>query len=474
MMKRWFAALSAALLCLGVSLSAGWLWQTMADAKYEACARLLQGEDDSADDADAEGPPRDDEARVLSPAVLSAAAALLQDRGVPLPLPSPFDPVGDYLLEHTRVCRPEQAQPGEICIRCEAVESEEALQILNAIVDAYLAVGTSEPVDDVELADDAAQVELTVEREQLTQAIARQQQSIAEMTRRLEAARNDASGPAADDPAPLETELGRVRQAHREAATRLAQARRDFDNKVSAETVASRITDAAARTRVLERLSLSKVRDELERQEGLQQKWSAVYGKNHPRMVEIREKIEVLEEQLAAFPLIEQAGRSADSQPAAIVLAAFESESTSLEEAEQKLVTHLGGVQERFHGQQQLELQLGEARQELAFLHGEHDRAQKQIVTARHEHTDLQPSVIARPALVREPIGPRAGLPMAVSCVTGMALYLLLLWQIRGRWLATDREEMVRSRPAAPSTRRERFRSQEEEQLMRLKLAARG
>ncbi|HEY3964050.1 MAG TPA: hypothetical protein VGM05_05790 [Planctomycetaceae bacterium] len=473
-MKRWFAALSAALLCLGVSLSAGWLWQTMADAKCEACARLLQGEDDTADDADGETQPRDDEARVLSPAVLSAAAALLQDRGVPLPLPSPFDPVGDYLLEHTRVCRPEHAQPGEICIRCEAVESEEALQILNAIVDAYLAVGASEPVGDAELADDAAQVELTVEREQLTQAIERQQQSIAEMTRRLEAAKIETNGPEADDPAPLETELARVRQAHREAATRLAQARREFDNKVAPESIASRITEAAARTRVLERLNLSKVRDELERQEGLQQKWSAVYGKNHPRMVEIREKIEVLEEQLAASPFVEQAGRSTDSQPATIVLAAFESESTSLEEAEQKLMTHLGGVQERFHGQQQLELQLGEARQELAFLHGEYDRTQKQIVTARRDHADPQPSLISPPALVREPIGPRAGLPMAVSCVTGMALYLLLLWQIRGKWLTAERVDLARSRSPAAPARRERFRSQEEEQLMRLKLASRG
>ncbi len=309
----------------------------------------------------------------------------------------------------------------------------------------------------------------------MTQAIERQKQSIAAMTRRLEAADIDAGGPEADDPAPLETELGRVRQAHREAAARLAEARRDFDNKQPAEIVATRIADLPTRSRVLERLNLTKVRDELQRQEALQEKWSAVYGRNHPRMVEIREKIETLEERLADFPVEEtgQVGRTDGSSPSAIVLAAFENESTSLEEAEQSLVKHLGDAQVRNQGQQELELQLGEARQELAFLHGEHDRTQKQMAAVRKKRPQRHPEVLAPPALDREPAGPRAGLPMAVSCVAGMALYLLVLWQIRARWLAADQEEPIRNRRPAP-VRRERFRSQEEEQLMRLKLAARG
>jgi uncharacterized protein involved in exopolysaccharide biosynthesis len=473
--KRWFAALSAALLCLGVSLSAGWLWQTMSDANYEACARLLIVENEPTEDSDAEQPHRADESEILSPEVLSAAAALLQERGVALPLPSPFDPIADYLVEHTRISLPERAPSGEICIHCTAADSEEALQMAQAIIDAYLAIRRSEPVDDAELAADAAQSELAVEHEQLTQAIERQKQVIADMTEDLEAAKTAAEEQEADDPQSLESELGRVRKAHRNAARRLAEARRDVDNKLPPETVAARITDLPTRTHVLERLNLSKLRDELRRQEARRRKWSAMYGRNHPRMVEIREKIAALEEQLASFPLeeTEQTGRIAGASPAAIVLAAFEGESMQLEETEKQLVTQLGGVQERFQSQQELELQLGEARQELAFLHGEDERIRKEITAARHEHPELQHTVLAAPALDREPMGQRAGLPMAVSCVAGMALYLLLLWQIRVKWLAVERVDSPGGRRPAPS-RRERFRSQEEEQLMRLKLAARG
>lgn len=473
-MKRWFAALSAALLCLCVSLSAGWLWQTMLDANYEACARLLIVENEPSEDSDAEHPHRADESEILSPEVLSAAAALLQERGVALPLPSPFDPVADYLVEHTQISLPEGAPPGEICIRCTAVDAEEALQMAQAIIDAYLAVRRSEPVDDAELAADVAQSELTVEHEQLTQAIERQKQALVEMTEHLEIARTAAAEQETEDPQSLESELGRVRLAHRNAATRLAQARRDVESKLPPETVAARITDLPTRTSVLERLNLSKLRDELRRQEARRRKWSALYGRNHPRMVEIRDKIAALEEQLASFPLaeVEQTGQIAGSSPGAIVLAAFEDESIQLEETEKQLVTQLGGVQERFQSQQELELQLGEARQELAFLHGEDDRIRNQLTAARHEHLELQHTVLAAPALEREPMGQRAGLPMAVSCVAGMALYLLLLWQIRVKWLAAERVDSPRGHRPAPA-RRERFRSREEEQLMRLKLAAR-
>jgi hypothetical protein len=480
MMKRWFAALSAALLCLGVSLSAGWLWQTISDANYQACSRLLLVDDDPLEDSDVRNPSEErggtDETDILSPEVLSTAAALLQERGVPLRLPSPFDSVADYLVEHTRVTRPDRAQPGEICIRCTATESAEALQMVQAIVDAHLEIRRSEPVDDAELAADAAQFALQEEHEQLTQAIERQKEAIAQLTRRLEAARIDSSGTDADDPALLESELGRARQAHREAVARLSEARHDVDNKLSPETIAARITDTPTRTRVLERLNLSKVRDELQRLEVRRQKWSSLYGRNHPRMVEICERIEALEEQLASFSLdeSEQPVGLGGSSPAAIVLAAFETKSTQLAEAEQQLVTLLGSVQERFQGQQELELQLGEARQELAFLQGEHDRTRKQLAAARHEHPELQNTVLAAPALDLEPLGPSAGLPMAVSCVAGMALYLLLLWQIRGKWLAAEQVESLDNRRPAQPARRERFRSQEEEHLMRLKLAARG
>jgi hypothetical protein len=152
---------------------------------------------------------------------------------------------------------------------------------------------------------------------------------------------------------------------------------------------------------------------------------------------------------------------------------------------------------ERFGARQELEMALGDARQELAFLHGEHDRVRRQIDSVRHERTNVAPSVIEPPGLSPEPIAPRAGLPMAASCVAGMAVYLLLLRQLRPRFVA-DRvpaEPPIGSRPfirtpvqgtarplalapplvqipglPTPTPHGDRNRSQDEERLARLKM----
>jgi hypothetical protein len=157
---------------------------------------------------------------------------------------------------------------------------------------------------------------------------------------------------------------------------------------------------------------------------------------------------------------------------------------------------------ERFGARQELEAALGDARQELAFLHGEHDRVRRQIDSTRHEQNSFVPAVIEPPSLSPDPVKPRAGLQMAVSCVAGMALYLLLLRQIRSRILAPAEraEPRITSPPfarapvqgtapalalapplvqipdlAVPTPRRERNRSQDEERLARLKmLSSRG
>jgi hypothetical protein len=157
---------------------------------------------------------------------------------------------------------------------------------------------------------------------------------------------------------------------------------------------------------------------------------------------------------------------------------------------------------ERIGARQELEAALGDARQELAFLHGEHDRVRRQIDSARREQMSLAPSVIEPPSLSPEAIAPRAGLPMAASCVAGMAVYLLLLRQIRPRFLAHDvpAEPPAGSRPFTrisvqgtarplalapplvqipelpiPTAPGDRNRSQDEERMARLKmLSTRG
>src|SRR4029079_3797078 len=100
---------------------------------------------------------------------------------------------------------------------------------------------------------------------------------IAELSRRVEAARAEDDGTGSVELAEMETELRRIRQAHSEAVNRLTEARRDLENKVSLESIAARLSGVPNRARVLERLSLSRVRDELQHYEAQQQKWAGVY-----------------------------------------------------------------------------------------------------------------------------------------------------------------------------------------------------
>jgi hypothetical protein len=406
---------------------------------------------------------------VLSPEVLSAAAALLNERGVALALDSPFDSETDYLIGKIAVERASRGEPDEVQITCTASDADETLQMLTALVDAYLATAKNA----LPASDGVASEELEIERRQLAGAIQRQERAIvtqAEQLQMMKEADDDAAG-AGDDPQALEAALNEVRGLVQEAQKRLDEARRDLERKLPAEVVAARLAESPARTKILDRLNLARLTDDLHQQEALRLKWSSVYGRNHPQMIEIQGKIEQLKQQVAGLPVESQAVAAAvaASTPLSLVLTALESELAQRTTAENEIEMRLAARLDRLNAQQELEMKLGEARQELAFLHGEHDRLRYRADGARHTLDSRLPSVIEPPTLSPDPIAPQAGLQMAVSCVAGMALYLLLLWQIRTR-LTSPPEQRPAPKTPAPAARRQRFRSQEEQQLARLKM----
>ena len=289
-----------------------------------------------------------------------------------------------------------------------------------------------------------------------------------------------AAGAAGNDPITLEAELVQARRASSDATARLAAAQQDVEKKFPLEVIAVRIADLPTRTSVLELLNQAKIKNELNEQEALHQKWSAVYGRNHPRMADLRQHIESLEKQIGQFSPSQQQSQQHDEQgqPAealapsatAIVLAALESEAAGSKTAEQVLETRLAVAQQALQQKQELESRLSNLRQELEFLHGEHGRLWKQIDSARRNQTNELATVIEPPGLSQNAIAPQAGLQMAVACVSGMALCLLVMWQIR-RQSPSDTTKVHAPRSKKPAARvRERFRSHEEEQLMRLKL----
>jgi uncharacterized protein involved in exopolysaccharide biosynthesis len=483
MIPRPLLTLTTAALCLTFSLAAGWLWQSLSTPKFEASAKLVIANGSAADeragkpasddgsDAAVEVPPVD-EASVLSPDVLSAAANFIAERDVRLSLASPFDSVTDYLLERIRVGRPAHATLEEILITCSATDGQEALQMLSAVVDACLETATSALRCGAACKIDEQQtIELQMECDQLAGAIEQQQQIILEMAAQLEVVRAAAASAIDNDPIPLEAELVHARRVLGDATVSLADARRDAENRLPAEFIAARIADVPARTRVLERLNLAKIRNELDQQEALRQKCSAIYGRNHPRMAELRQHIESLEQQVSVFSAGErdQPADATGASGAAIVLAALENETVVLKAAEQELQTRLAAAQQRSHQQHELETQLSASRQDLEFLLGDHDRICKQIDGSLRNQASHLAWLIEPPALSPDPIAPQAGLQLAVACVSGMALCLVVIWQLRSL------SRISAAKPAAPAKNRaaggySRFRSRTEEQLIRLKL----
>src|SRR5262245_45999557 len=255
MKHKWLIPAAAAILCLCLSTSAGWLWHALSQTTYEAAACLALAGDPFAGAAVPGGNSQPEnpaeENAVLAPAVLAKAVDLLRERGVHLSLESPFDSEADYLLGRLRVEPADRGMIDEIRVRCTAPEAEEALQIVQAIVDAWQAAAPPAAADPS--ADDAA----AVERRQLARAIERQERAIAVLVEQLGKANESprrAAGPG-DDPLELDAALDEARRAVCDAEGRLEDARRDLARKMPAETVAARLPDGPVRARILQRLS---------------------------------------------------------------------------------------------------------------------------------------------------------------------------------------------------------------------------
>jgi hypothetical protein len=465
MTNRRSLSLAAALLCLAVSASAGWLWHTLSETRYEARARLtcgsaLTAEEDGSDDDEALSTA---EELVLSPEVLSNAAALLHDRTISLTLASPFDSETDYLLNRTHVERPVQGGANEIQITCDAANADEAREMLTAVVDAFAESRKAT----CQAVGGTAAGESEGERRQLARAIQRQEAAVADLAEQLHSAGDSAGGGL--DPAALETAAALARLKVTEAERRLDDAQRHFEQKTPAEVVAAHLPEGPLKTGILERLNFVKLREELQGEESRLKKSSEVYGRNHPRIAEIRGKIEQLRREMARSPQgsAENPQAAADSSLLLIVLDALESDLADAEAARQDCEARLAAVRDRLTAQHEIEVKLTDARQELAFLRSEDEGLRQQVLDVRRDEEEKLPAVLEEPALSPDPVAPRAGLPIAVSCVAGMALYLLLLWQMRPRREA----QASAAREALPAAScRPRFFSQEEQQLARLKM----
>lgn len=460
--------------CLAVLISALWLWEALSEARYEAVA-VVAVPAAAANPRDGDAGESSVEEAILGPENLTAAAALLHDRLISLPLSSPFDPEADYLADHLRM---ERGEADEFRVTSIADDADLALQMLTAVIDAWRATATGLARTVI----DPAATESETERRQIAEAIQRQQTDIDGLLEILNAGGDRLEPASADELARLEGELIELRRGRVEAEGQLAEARRDLIEKnAPVESVVARIAEGPLRTSILERLKLARLNEDLQSQKALLQKWSSIYGRKHPRMTEVRARVELLDRQVSGLwaELPDFADRPIAEAVPALVLQPFERDVADRRQAEQELQQRLDGLVERLTARQETERRLGEARQELAFLHGEHDRVRKQIESSRRGQTSRGPELIEAPSVSPGPLAPQAGAPLAVTCLAGLGLFAAAFWQIR-TWRRSPASASTASttaavrRPVLPPQsprppQRPRFRSHEEQQV-RLKM----
>lgn len=185
--------------CLAVLISALWLWEALSEARYEAVA-VVSVPAVAANPRDGDAGESSVEEAILGPENLTAAAALLHDRLISLPLSSPFDPEADYLADHLRM---ERGEADEFRVTSIADDADLALQMLTAVIDSWRATATGLARTVI----DPAATESETERRQIAEAIQRQQADIDGLLEILNAGGDRLEPASAEELARLEGEL---------------------------------------------------------------------------------------------------------------------------------------------------------------------------------------------------------------------------------------------------------------------------
>lgn len=450
---------------LGVALvpaaiAVGYAWHGTIEPDYAAHARIsipesLAGELSKLPVEDA----------CLSTEIINVTCDLARERGINLPLASPLDSEIEWLLDHLHAVRDDAAAGMLVQFGCTTADSELSVQILTAAVDAALrSLTPARPP-----ATDEAAASCNAELQQLAQAAARQREKIAALEAAAAPPANGAPAQAAPTDAELESLKSALAQAAREhvdAGSRLTAVRAGLAAGTTAEQIVAGFPHDAAANGLRDLLHHAQLVRDLHSQEAALQAAAAVYGRRHPRMVELNGRIGRLREQLAAVPADQLAAAPAQASPAELLTQALEHRATQASAAEAELQQRQAAALAVREERQRHDAELTAARSELTFLEGEQNRLHLEAADARRNEAAQTPSIVEPPTLAVEPVGPPLWRTLAIAAAVGAGL---AAWLRRTSPSADVRGAAAAKASAEPRPAAARFRSHDEERLLKLR-----
>ncbi|MFN0056566.1 MAG: hypothetical protein ACKV0T_30840 [Planctomycetales bacterium] len=449
--------LAGALLATPLALGAGWLWHLDRPVEYLSRARLTL----SASALDGDGPVAAVvEETLWSPQQVSLLVARLREQEVSLPLDSPFDSEVEVLARRLELSYSRNGDDHDIEMRYRSPDPQMAAPVLAAVIEICQA--------SFERAAEPAQPAPDRQREQLQwrQAVERQQAVIDTLSEEWERFNDSSSGASHERLPALEEALARAETLRSDAEFILASTRQKLSSGMSPESIAQSLPEGELAKSTRKLLTAARSRLDMSEQESELQQASRVYGKNHPRMVALRKGIDRLQQQLAQVDL--DLGEEAHSaSPADLLVHALDAQGQLAAEAERDCRKQLDEVLASETQRQRLDEESTDARQELAFLQNEQAQSLAEInpVHSGERHSAVR--VVEPPVLSEDPIVPSPLTPLLWSAAAGLVISIGMWRQARQFRQFRDAAPASPSRPQ--SSARERFQSQEELNLARLK-----
>lgn len=403
------------LLLLGLAVSWGlcaWYHQSR-PTLYEARARLKVER------------PEEAVAQFASGELLVEAAQVLAERDRAL------DPAAAESTEELQgTLRATPAEDGTLEVVYRTSERMQAVSVLSAILDAYLlqgdeaTSGNAARIQELEIAKRKCESELQFQQSQQREV----EQKLAELkTNEVEQA------VTLERVKTLSKALAEARLQRLELERDVLQVRRDLEEQLPLQILASRLPEGRIRETVQSLLQVDQLSAELAEKEAALEKMSGVFGRRHPQLQSQQEQIAELKRRLAGLKTV-----PVPTDPAVCrdwLLEQLEASLAERRRFEQDLQDQLELEQETLVERASFERQHAAIVQKVALA-----SHQLEAVTAQLEAENIRPqqraqAIVQTPWLSPEPVGMGLGVVLILGSVAGAAggwMFAWLIDQVKG------------------------------------------
>ena len=416
--------------CLSLTCGVAWLHYTRSEPVFEAHARLRLAArpDESASTEQMPAVDASEDPSRLPATIVAATLELLRQRDFQIALNSPLDSESSELASRVQVVTEDRAGHKGVALTYTTTDSTEAVPVLTAVVDAYVK-SQSEQVSGPPA---PALTEMQTKAQQLSNALAAEQARLTAARTNLAQSSTTEAGRliSTEKLKTLSSAAADAQRRRLEAEARLIQARQEIEaGTLPIELLISRLPEGPTRSLVHEALTRSGLRDKLERQLAVHQRLAAVYGRNHPQLVECRQNLEALESQLKASET-SASGEAIDESPAALLVGSLQSELKTFQTMERDLHEQINAESAGVDAHARLAKDHSDAELAVARLKVEQDAAQRLLEAAQHNQADQAASIVEPPSLASEPVAPVVWKELSFGIGAGLILGCLACWAL--------------------------------------------